>query len=87
MTPQGLRHRLRGIWQQLQAREDTEHEQALIRIVVICGMYAFMLLTPQNPADRHAIVLASTIIFLVGMTGSIFEWPVELLLESILLLE
>lgn len=71
MTPQGLRHRLHAIWQQLQAREDTEHEQALIRIVVICGMYAFMLLTPQNPADRHAIVLASTIIFLVGMTGSI----------------
>ena len=52
-------------------REDSEHEQALIRIVVICAMYAFMLLIPHDPARRDWIVQGSTLIFVAGMTGSI----------------
>ena len=49
MTPLGLRARLRRVWARLQARDDTEHEQALIRIAVAFVMYAYLLLIPHEP--------------------------------------
>ena len=71
MTPTKLIGGLRQTWARLQAREDSEHEQALIRIAVICAMYAFMLLIPHDPAQHVHIVRYSTLIFVVGITGSI----------------
>ena len=35
----GLGMRLQRVWRRLQAREDSEHEQALIRIAVAFVMY------------------------------------------------
>jgi two-component system, sensor histidine kinase RpfC len=66
-----LRARVRRLWARLKSREDSEHEQALIRIAVICAMYAFMLLIPHEPQDHAWILWGSTAIFTVGIIGSI----------------
>ena len=77
----GPRSHFRRLWARLQGREDSEHEQALIRIAVIVAMYAFMLLGPHDPADHERIVRGSTVIFVLGMAGSlavfahILIWP------------
>ena len=52
----------------LQARDDTEHEQALIRIGVAFVMYFYLLAIPL-PADDHAFIVRwVTVIF--GMLSS-----------------
>jgi two-component system sensor histidine kinase RpfC len=72
---------LRSVWRRLQSRDDSEHEQALIRIAVICAMYAFMLLIPHEPWQHNRVVWGSTLIFVVGISGSlavlahIVLWP------------
>jgi len=50
----------------LRGREDTEHEQALIRLVVICGMYAFMVTAPFPPDVRPWIVWWSSLVFVLA---------------------
>jgi len=67
-VPRDPRHRrlvarLHGVLERLAGREDSEHEQALIRIVVICGMFAFMLWAPWPEAQRARIVWASATVF------------------------
>ena len=69
------------LWGRLQSRDDSEHEQALIRIAVICAMYAFMLFIPHEPSQHDRVVWGSTLIFVVGISGSlavlahIVLWP------------
>lgn len=55
----------------LSGRPDSEHEQAIIRIVVICGMYAYMLLAPFPPAEREVVVFWSSLLFAAGMFASL----------------
>ena len=43
-----LRAQVRRIWARLQAREDPEHEQALIRIGVAFVMYFYLLAIPHR---------------------------------------
>lgn len=81
MNPSSSADLLRSVWGRLQSRDDSEHEQALIRIAVICAMYAFMLLIPHEPWQHNRVVWGSTLIFVVGISGSlavlahIVLWP------------
>lgn len=62
---------LAGMRQRLAGRPDSEHEQAIIRIVVVCGMYAYMLLAPFGPEERPAVVFWSTLLFAVGFAAAL----------------
>lgn len=81
MNPTPPADLLRRVWGRLQSRDDSEHEQALIRIAVICAMYAFMLLIPHEPWQHDRVVWGSTLIFVVGISSSlavlahIVLWP------------
>lgn len=61
----------RRIWARLQAREDTEHEQALIRIAVAFAMYAYLLVVPHPAAERDHILWWVTAIFLADLAASL----------------
>ena len=71
MTPLRLRARLRRVWSRLQAREDSEHEQALIRIAVAFVMYAYLLAIPHDPEDHETIVFWVTVIFLADLLAAV----------------
>ena len=71
VSPLMLRARLRRVWARLQAREDSEHEQALIRIAVAFVMYFYLLAIPHLPEDHDAIVFWVTIIFLSDLVAAI----------------
>jgi two-component system sensor histidine kinase RpfC len=71
VTPLRLRARFRRLWARLQAREDTEHEQALIRIAVAFVMYFYLLAIPHVPADHDSIVRWVTVIFLADLAAGI----------------
>src|SRR3954447_9652247 len=71
MTPFELRARLRLIWARLQAREDSEHEQALVRIAVAFVMYLYLLAIPHPPESHHRIVLWVTVIFALDLLAGI----------------
>jgi two-component system sensor histidine kinase RpfC len=62
--PARLRARLR-------ARPDTEHEQALTRLVVVPAMLAYMLLAPFPPEQAAGIRQASLLIFAVGLASAL----------------
>jgi two-component system, sensor histidine kinase RpfC len=66
-----LRARLRRVWARLQAREDSEHEQAVIRIAVAFVMYFYLLAIPHSPEDHDAIVFWVTIIFVADLVAGI----------------
>lgn len=75
MLPPSVQRRLRKLWDwvrgRLADRPDSEHEQAIIRLVVMCGMYAYMLLAPF-PADHRPFVLFwSTVLFLAGIAAGL----------------
>lgn len=76
-----IRSALRRIRIRLQARDDTEHEQALIRIGVAFVMYLYLLAIPL-PADDHAFIVRwVTVIFLLDLVAAtailahIIRWP------------
>ena len=71
MPPLGLGMRLQRVWRRLQAREDSEHEQALIRIAVAFVMYAYLLLIPHEPEQHDAIVFWVTVIFVADLVAGI----------------
>ncbi|MFO1049472.1 MAG: ATP-binding protein [Geminicoccaceae bacterium] len=71
MPPLGLGMRLQRVWRRLQAREDSEHEQALIRIAVAFVMYAYLLLIPHEPEQHEAIVFWVTVIFVADLVAGI----------------
>lgn len=60
----GLLARLR---RRLRDRPDSEHEQALTRLVVVPGMFTYMLLAPLSPDGAETALLASLLIFLAGL--------------------
>lgn len=62
---------VRRLWARLQAREDTEHEQALIRIAVAFAMYFYLLAIPHEPEHHAAIVFWVTIVFIVDFLGAV----------------
>lgn len=62
---------LRWLRSRLHARADTEHEQAFIRLAVVCGMYLYMLLVPHDPTLRAGIVWWSGWIFAFGFGSAI----------------
>lgn len=72
---------LRRIRARLQARDDTEHEQALIRIGVAFVMYIYLLAIPLPADDRAFIVRWVTVIFLLDLVAAaailthIIRWP------------
>ncbi|MCB9943767.1 MAG: response regulator [Geminicoccaceae bacterium] len=51
----------------LRGREDSEHEQAIIRIVMIVGMFVYMILFPHDDESAVEIIRWSTIVFLTGI--------------------
>jgi len=55
----------------LAAREDSEHEQALIRFGVIAGMYAYMLLAPFPEEERAEVFLWSSVLFAGGTISAL----------------
>ncbi len=63
--------RLHAVLERLTGREDSEHEQALIRIVIICGMFAFMAWAPWPEAERAWIVQASAVVFGIAFLVSV----------------
>ncbi len=65
--PTGLLGRLRA---RLAEREDSEHEQALIRFGVIAGMYAYMLLAPFPESERPEVFFWSSVLFAGGMVSA-----------------
>ena len=67
----GLRGRIAWLKARLAGREDSEHEQQIIRIVTITGMYLYMLWAPFPPEERPWVVYWSTVIFLVGMVVAV----------------
>lgn len=72
---------LRRIRARLQARDDTEHEQALIRIGVAFVMYFYLLAIPLPADDRAFVVRWVTVIFLLDLVAAaailthIIRWP------------
>ncbi len=64
----GLLGRLRA---RLAGREDSEHEQALIRFGVIAGMYAYMLLAPFPEEDRARVFFWSSVLFAGGTLSAL----------------
>ncbi len=52
-------------------RQDSEHEQALIRFGVIAGMYAYMLLAPFPESERREVFLWSSVLFAGGMISAL----------------
>ncbi len=52
-------------------RQDSEHEQALIRFGVIAGMYAYMLLAPFPESERREVFLWSSVLFAGGMLSAL----------------
>jgi len=62
---------LHRIGERLAGRPDSEHEQAIIRIVVVCGMYAYMLLAPFRPEERGSVLFWSTLLFVAGMASAL----------------
>jgi two-component system sensor histidine kinase RpfC len=66
-----LRARLQRLWARLRARDDSEHEQALIRIAVAFVMYFYLLAIPHEPDEHETIVLWVTIIFLADLVAAI----------------
>ena len=81
MSPLKLRGRLRRLWARLQAREDSEHEQALIRIAVAFVMYFYLLAIPHLPEEHERIVFWVTVIFATDLVAGIaillhiVQWP------------
>lgn len=69
--PGRFRRLLQRLQERLSGRPDSEHEQAIIRIVVICGMYAYMLLAPFPPEQRGSVLFWSTLLFAVGFSLAI----------------
>ncbi len=66
-----LRARLQRLWARLRARDDSEHEQALIRIAVAFVMYFYLLAIPHEPDEHETIVLWVTVIFLADLVAAI----------------
>ncbi|HFD16647.1 MAG TPA: response regulator, partial [Rhodospirillales bacterium] len=64
----GLPTRLRA---RLAGREDSEHEQALIRFGVIAGMYAYMLLAPFPEEERARVFFWSSVLFAGGTLSAL----------------
>lgn len=60
----GLRRRLGG-------RPDTEHEQALTRLIVVPAMLAYMLWAPFPPEDAAWVRRVSLLIFAAGMAWAL----------------
>jgi two-component system sensor histidine kinase RpfC len=67
LSVEGVRHVLR----RLRNREDSEHEQAFTRLIVVPGMLVYMWAAPHGSEDRGAILFASFIIFLLGFVASL----------------
>ena len=63
--------RLRRFWSRLKTREDTEHEQAVIRIAVAFVMYFYLLAIPHEPDEHETIVVWVTVIFVADLLAAI----------------
>ncbi len=67
--------RLKRLWSEIRARlrdrPDSEHEQQIIRVVTIFGMYAYMLWAPFPEQVRPQILYWSTIVFAFGLLVSL----------------
>ena len=69
--------RLRRLWARLQLREDTEHEQALIRLVVGIAVYGYLLAIPHTPEQRGTILLWVSIVFAIyNIVGIAILWHI-----------
>jgi two-component system sensor histidine kinase RpfC len=55
----------------LRERPDTEHEQAVTRLIVVPGMFAYMLWVPLPPAEADAARFASFLIFAAGSAAAV----------------
>lgn len=66
-----LRANFRRIRARLQARDDTEHEQALIRIGVAFVMYFYLLAIPLDPAEHDFILRWVTVIFVADLVAAL----------------
>jgi two-component system sensor histidine kinase RpfC len=55
----------------LRAAGNSEHEQALIRVGMITLMYGFMLLMPHAPEEHARVFWGSSLIFALGLLGSL----------------
>ncbi len=73
--------KVRSIWAQLRARDDSEHEQALIRIGCAFVIYFYLLAIPHDPAEHDFIVRWVSVIFAVDLVAAvvilahIIRWP------------
>ncbi|MEK0082209.1 ATP-binding protein [Benzoatithermus flavus] len=67
----GLKIRWQRTRERLRAAGNSEHEQALIRIGVIVGMYGFVLLMPHDPLEHQRVLRGSTLVFALGLTSSL----------------
>ena len=63
--------RLRRLWARLKTREDSEHEQALIRIAVAFVMYFYLLAIPHRAEDHDTIVRWVTVIFVADLVAAV----------------
>jgi two-component system, sensor histidine kinase RpfC len=71
VIPTGPRAALRRVWARLRAREDSEHEQALVRIAVAFVMYLYLLAIPHAPEDHELIVRWVTVIFAADLVAAV----------------
>ncbi len=67
MASNPFRDPLARLRSRLQARGDTEHEQALIRIVVNFAMYFYLLAIPHAEGHHAQIVFWVTVVFLADL--------------------